>query len=100
MASKIVKPDDMGSVGLTTVPELAWAYGSYKGHPTVLEITIDKTWLHNQAVRHETGGPGHSAFLLKPIGGLKASIPPEAIKAIRVWTMKAKGITKRAKNVG
>jgi tRNA nucleotidyltransferase (CCA-adding enzyme) len=88
--SRIIKPDDIGSVGIATIPEAAETYATHKvgqGEPTILELTVSKDWLSKQQLRHEVGGHGHSAFLIGPNYklGIKATIPPEAIKSVQVY---------------
>jgi hypothetical protein len=87
--SRTIKADDIGSVGIATIPEAAQTYATHKigeGKPTILEVVVDKNWLSKQQLRHEIGGHGHSAFLINPDykSKTKATIPPEAIKDVKV----------------
>ena len=84
--SKTILPDDIGSVGIGTTPEAVTTFAVHKigkGKPTTLKITISKDWLSKQELRHEGGGHD-SAFLIIPKGGVRANIPPNAIKDISI----------------
>jgi hypothetical protein len=83
MKTRTLKKDDIGHVGITTTPNEARKFAGFKrgvGTPTILRIEIDKNWIKNQKITHETGGTGHNEFLIRT-----EAIPPDAIKNIEVY---------------
>lgn len=85
-----LRPDDLGTVGLTTTPEAGRVYGIIHAGPnaTTLRVTVSKDWLGQQRASHEIGGSGHDAFLIQPAHGQAragwSGIPSSAILDIQV----------------
>ena len=95
-----IRPDDIGSVGVTTVPGQAQTFASMKGRrgtseAVVLRLVLDKDWLAQQRVTHEIGGSGHDQFLIDHPHGVRRrdwhGIPPEAILGIEEWDFERRG---------
>jgi len=89
MQERTLRPDDIGRVGITTVPGDARTYGYLHrqgGPATVVQMVIDKNWLGQQLIEREYGGRGANQFLIRPphgsAFGTKMTVPPEAIKGM------------------
>lgn len=65
--------DDIGVVGVTTIPGQASVFACMKyakdrspsNAPTVLKAVIDKDWLLKQEITREVGGSGHDQWLIR-----------------------------------
>ncbi len=65
--------DNMGVVGVTTIPGQASVFACMKyakdrspsNAPTILKILIDKDWLLKQEIKREIGGSGRDQWLIQ-----------------------------------
>jgi hypothetical protein len=88
MAEKLLRPDDLGKVGVGTAPEQVSIYGHIRGRkdPTVLEILLDKDGMAKYRAEHEGGGSGFNQFLLSPEDGTLrgwGGVPLKGVRAIK-----------------
>jgi hypothetical protein len=87
--TKLVKLSKGWGTGVTTTPWEAKSYAGMKridvgGLETgekaaVLQMVIDKDWLHKQVMQREVGGHFKNEFLIR------GDIVPKAIKKIKIW---------------
>lgn len=83
-------PDDLGVVGVTTVPGAAQTFAAMKGGGEVLRLVIDQRWLSAQSVVREIGGRGRDQFLIQSadsyeqLGRRFDGVPSEAVKSVSV----------------
>ena len=87
--TKLVKQSSGWGTGVTTTPWEAKGYAGMKrvdvgGLETgekaaVLQMVIDKDWLHKMVIQREVGGHGKNEFLIR------GDIVPKAIKKIKIW---------------
>lgn len=92
LAERRLAPDDLGCVGVTTLPGAAQVFASMK-RGEVLRLVIDKEWLSTQKAVREIGGSGRDQFLIQPADIYDVrerrrswpGVPVEAVKAVSVY---------------
>jgi len=86
--NKTLAPDDIGCVGIATTLRGASSFSTLHVSPgdpaVIIKIVIEKNWLKTQNITHEIGGSGQNQFLINRKFGQKATIPPEAIKLVKI----------------
>jgi hypothetical protein len=65
MRERLIRPDDLNMVGVSTTPSQARSYAAIKKGP-VLKVWVPKDEIQRLIARHEIGGSGVNQILFRP----------------------------------